>query len=217
MPSGTKGHKPCVADVDRQGLAIPGVEGLVLIGRGGFASVYGGWQPRFRREVAVKVLDATTADPSTAARFQREVMAMGALSHHPHVVPIYDAGTVDDRPYLIMPKLPSGSLDDELRNGPFDAAATVEIGLAMADALAAAHRTGLLHRDVKPGNILHDEYGNPLLADFGIARFADNTATWGAPAATVGRSLRMAAATPPASTPSNMPRKWSRSGPVKSC
>ena len=164
--------------------SIPGVEELEPVGRGGFAVVYRGWQPEYQRYVAVKVLEPST-DPAVVGRFRREVRAMGAVSDHPNVVPIYGAGVVDGRGYMVMPLLPGGTLDDKIRSAPLDAPEVVRIGRALADALAASHRIGLLHRDVKPANVLFTAYGDPQLADFGIARFADATATHTGFAATV--------------------------------
>ncbi len=163
---------------------IPGVEELEPVGRGGFAVVYRGWQPEYQRHVAVKVLEPST-DPAVVGRFRREVRAMGAVSDHPNVVPIYGAGVVDGRGYMVMPLLSGGTLDDKIRSGPLDAPEVVRIGRALADALAASHQIGLLHRDVKPANVLFTAYGDPQLADFGIARFADATATYTGFAATV--------------------------------
>lgn len=164
--------------------SIPGVEELEPVGRGGFAVVYRGWQPEYQRYVAVKVLEPST-DPAVVGRFRREVRAMGAVSDHPNVVPIYGAGVVDGRGYMVMPLLSGGTLDDKIRSAPLDAPEVVRIGRALADALAASHRIGLLHRDVKPANVLFTAYGDPQLADFGIARFADATATHTGFAATV--------------------------------
>ena len=164
--------------------SIPGVEELEPVGRGGFAVVYRGWQPEYQRYVAVKVLEPST-DPAVVGRFRREVRAMGAVSDHPNVVPIYGAGVVDGRGYMVMPLLSGGTLDDKIRSGPLDAPEVVRIGRALADALAASHQIGLLHRDVKPANVLFTAYGDPQLADFGIARFADATATYTGFAATV--------------------------------
>jgi serine/threonine protein kinase len=166
------------------GLALPGIENLQRIGRGGFASVYRGWQPAFHRDVAIKILDPIPGNPSEP-RFRRELKAMGSLSDHPHVVAVYEAGVIEDRPYLVMPLLTGGSLADQLERGPLSAAEVVRLGLALTDALAAAHKAGLLHRDVKPANILSTAYGQPQLADFGIARFADSTVTQGQVAATI--------------------------------
>jgi serine/threonine protein kinase len=163
----------------------PGIDGAELVAAGGFAVVYRGWQPDFHRQVAVKVLNADTRDPDVRARFDREVRAMGSLSDHPNVVPVYDAGVHDDRPYLVMPYLAGGTLADEMRRDRLDPAEVVRVGRAVADALDAAHRAGLLHRDVKPANILRTSYGEPKLGDFGIARFGDSTATHGNIALTV--------------------------------
>ena len=157
----------------------PGLEDAELVAHGGFASVYRAWQTDFNRDVAVKVLAADATDPDVRTRFEREVRAMGSLSHHPHVVPVYDAGIHDDRPYLVMPYLSGGSLARELGRGPLPPDEVARVGRAVADALDAAHRAGLLHRDVKPANILRTAYGEPKLADFGVARFADATATHG--------------------------------------
>jgi serine/threonine protein kinase len=160
---------------------LPGIDDLRIIGRGGFATVYRGWQPAFHREVAVKVLDGGTS----VARFQKEIRALGSLSGHPHVVPVYEAGTMGGRPFFVMPFLPGGSIQERLRQGPLPVEEVVELGIGVADALSAAHHLGILHRDIKPSNILRTTQGYPQLADFGIARFADATLTNGQLTATV--------------------------------
>lgn len=159
------------------GILPPGLEDAELIAQGGFAIVYRAWQPDFHRRVAVKVLVADASDPAVRARFEREVRAMGSVSDHPNVVPVYDAGVAGDRPYLVMPYMAGGSLADDM--APMAVVDVVRIGVAVADALDAAHRAGLLHRDVKPANILRTQTGEPKLADFGVARFSDATATQG--------------------------------------
>jgi hypothetical protein len=161
---------------------LPGIVDLRIIGRGGFATVYRGWQPAFHREVAVKVLDG---GPSLA-RFQKEIRALGSLSGHPHVVAVYEAGTAGGRPFFVMPFLPGGTIQERLRQGPLPTEEVVELGIGIADALSAAHDLGILHRDIKPANILRTAHGYPQLADFGIARFADATLTNGQLTATVG-------------------------------
>ena len=101
---------------------------------------------------------------------------MGAISHHPHVVPVYAVGTTGDgRPYLVMPYLPGGTLGDRL--GTLSWRQAVDLGAKMSGALQAAHDVGLLHRDVKPANILWSAWDEPQLADFGIARLHDATRT----------------------------------------
>ena len=168
-------------------LEIPGIDDLEPIGRGGFGTVYRGWQAALRREVAVKVLDAPAVDAASERRFEREAMAMGSLSGHPNVVPVYDAGSVAGRPYLVMPLLRDGSLQDQLAAGPLPAEEVVRLGQGLADALSAAHAAGVLHRDVKPANVLRTSHGAPQLTDFGVAQVADMTLTLGGDlVATVG-------------------------------
>jgi oligopeptide transport system substrate-binding protein len=157
-------------------LGIRGVTDTVEIGRGGFAVVYRGFQPAFERLVAVKVLEVLP-DESTRLAFQRECRAIGKLSGRSHILTVYEAGTAaSGKPYLIMAYLSRGSLEDELkRSGPFSWSDAVAIGTKVARGLEAAHQSGILHRDVKPANILLSDDGEPHLADFGIARIAGAT------------------------------------------
>ena len=101
----------------------------------------------------------------------REVTAAGQLSGHPHVVPVYDAGVLaDNRPYMVLELCPGGSLGDRLhRQGALPAKEARDIGVGLADAVAAAHAAGVLHRDIKPGNIMVNRYGGVALTDFGLA------------------------------------------------
>lgn len=124
------------------------------------------------RLVAVKVYEPGMDEGDR--RFLRESAAAGRLSDHPGIVTAYDAGILpDDRPYLIMALCPGGSLTQWLKpeNRPSEERVR-QVGVRIADALAAAHACGVLHGDVKPGNILIDSYGNPKLADFGLASVA---------------------------------------------
>jgi hypothetical protein len=150
---------------------IPGHTITGVLGSGGFATVYRGWQVAVGREVAVKVDSRALCSERDQRRFFREVNAAGRLSGHPNVIDVYDAGTLaDGRPYLVMEFCPAGSLADELRrSGPMSAPAVRGIGIGIADALAAAHAAGVLHRDIKPANILVNRYGVVGLADFGLA------------------------------------------------
>jgi hypothetical protein len=146
---------------------IPGYQVIDVLGRGGFGVVYRARQVTIDREVAVKVDTRVILDDRDQRRFLREVRAAGRLSGHPHVVEIYDAGVLPDaRPYLVMELCPDGSLAERVPLPPREAA---EIGQRVADALAAAHDLGVLHRDIKPGNILVKRYGTVGLADFGLA------------------------------------------------
>ena len=150
---------------------IPGHTVIDVLGSGGFATVYRTWQVAVSRETAVKVDSRALHSERDQRRFFREVTAAGRLSGHPHVIDVYDAGTLrDGRPYMVMELCPGGSLNDELRrNGPLSPAAACQIGVNLADALAAAHELGILHRDLKPANILVNRYGVVGIADFGLA------------------------------------------------
>ncbi|MEU4693826.1 serine/threonine-protein kinase [Actinoplanes sp. NPDC023714] len=147
-------------------IGVPGCEDLTEIGRGGFGVVYRAWQPDFQRTVAVKVLDLGRVDES---RFEREVRALGRLSGHPHIVTVHQAGrTGTGAPYILMAYEEGGSLAE--RAGATAWPEVLAGGVVVAGALEAAHRAGVLHRDVKPENILISRYGELKLADFGLAR-----------------------------------------------
>ncbi|WP_416978192.1 serine/threonine-protein kinase [Streptomyces sp. T028] len=145
-----------------------------VVGRGGMGEVWRAADELLGRTVAVKLLLAQRTDPSAAARFQMEAQTSASLSH-PHVVGVLDFGSWEGRLYLVMEFVAGGSLADETSDGrrlaPERAAV---IAAQAAAALAAAHRQGVVHRDIKPGNLLRDADGTLKLADFGIARFLDD-------------------------------------------
>ena len=150
--------------------SIPGVRITSVLGRGGFATVYAGVQDSLERPVAVKVDSRPLDDPRNERRFMREVQAASRISGHPHVVSLVDTGKLPDlRPYLVMELCAGGSLYDLVSRGPTPASDAVALVEAAASALGAAHAAGVMHRDVKPANILLDSYGSPRLSDFGIA------------------------------------------------
>lgn len=134
--------------------------------------VYRARQETVGRTVAVKVLSLGTLGEQERRRFERECQALGAVSGHPNIVAIFDSGTSgEQRPYLIMDYLSGGTLADGLqRDGPVPWQVAADLGVKVAGALAAAHAAGVLHRDVKPENVLMSAYGEPQLVDFGIAR-----------------------------------------------
>ncbi|MCP2345545.1 serine/threonine-protein kinase [Nonomuraea roseoviolacea] len=147
-------------------ISVPGYEIRGVLGQGGFGVVYRAQQTSVGREVALKVDNRVLLSERDRRRFMREVTAAGALSGHPHVVPVYDAGLLPDgRPYMVLELCPGGSLKGRLL-APADAR---DVGVRIADALAAAHAQGVLHRDVKPANLLLNRYGRVALSDFGLA------------------------------------------------
>ncbi|MFE3002064.1 protein kinase [Nocardia sp. NPDC059246] len=185
-------------------LAAAGFEDAEEIGRGGFGVVFRCTQPELDRTVAVKIL-TTELDTENRARFFREQRAMGRLTGHPNIVTMLQAGTTaSGHPYLVMPYHPLDSLEARIRGqGPLPAETVLWIGVKIAGALETAHRLGIVHRDVKPGNILLTDYGEPALTDFGIARIAGGFQTTagtltGSPAFTAPEVLEGEAPTPAA-------------------
>ncbi|MBL8164070.1 MAG: serine/threonine-protein kinase [Anaerolineae bacterium] len=155
-----------------------------VIGSGGMGTVYLADQPGLRRKVAIKVLNTLTAtDPTYGERFAREAQ-MAASLEHPHIVPIYDHGTTEDGiSYVAMRLLTGGSLAQRLEllkkreMGLPALSETSSLLRQMAGALDYAHSRGVIHRDIKPNNIMFDEQGNAYLVDFGIARAMDQNQT----------------------------------------
>jgi serine/threonine protein kinase len=145
------------------------------IGQGGMASVYHAYDPVFERDVAIKVLpSAFLHDPQFRARFEREAKTIASLEH-PAIVPVYDFGEESEMPYIVMRYMAGGSLADRIKQGMISLEETVKIIGRLAPALDAAHARGIIHRDIKPGNILFDQYGNAFLSDFGIARLSQQS------------------------------------------
>jgi serine/threonine protein kinase len=143
------------------------------VGRGGMADIYQATDAELGRSVAVKVLAEHCAeDDDIRQRFLHEALAAARLSGDPHTVTIYDVGETEGRPYLVMEYLPGGSLASRLAAGRVDQAHALEWLEQAACALDAAHARGVVHRDVKPGNLLLDKDDNVYVADFGIARAA---------------------------------------------
>ncbi|MCJ7796140.1 MAG: serine/threonine protein kinase, partial [Thermoleophilia bacterium] len=147
------------------------------LGRGGMATVFRARDPEFDRDVALKVLpEELLQDPEFRARFQREARAIARLEH-PAIVPVYDIGEEQGQPFLVMRFMPGGTLGQRLAKGPLPPAECVALLGRMGSALDEAHRHGMVHRDIKPGNILFDSYDKPHLADFGIVKLSQAATT----------------------------------------
>lgn len=144
------------------------------LGSGGMATVYKAYQPALDRYVAVKVLAGQLAKDTTfRQRFDREAKAVAAMSH-PYILPVYDFGEQEGLVYIVTELVEGGSLKERLGQ-PLDPGVAARIASEIAQALDFAHRRGVIHRDVKPGNILVAGDGRVRLADFGIARMVAGT------------------------------------------
>jgi Serine/threonine protein kinase len=143
------------------------------LGRGGMATVYRAYDPRFEREVAVKVLPSELlhSDPQFRLRFEREAKIIAQLEHSA-IVPVYDVGEADGQPYFVMRYMNGGSLSDRIKAGGLTIEDASRILGTIAPGLDEAHANGIVHRDIKPSNILFDKRGNPYISDFGIAKLS---------------------------------------------
>jgi hypothetical protein len=145
---------------------------LQALGSGGMGTVYKAHDPQLDRAVAVKVPHFRRCQPNGAVavqRFLREARAAARI-RHPHICPIHDVGEQDDTPYLVMAHIEGTTLAERLQGGRLDIAQAVALAHKVALGLQAVHAKGVIHRDLKPGNILLDAPGEPLLTDFGLAR-----------------------------------------------
>lgn len=149
------------------------------LGRGGFATVYRAYDPRFEREVAIKFLppELIHSDPQFRMRFEREAKIIAQLEH-PAIVPVYDVGEENNQPYFVMRYMNGGSLSERIKaRQNFSVEEAVKIFEQIAPGLDEAHSKGVVHRDLKPANILFTNKGVPLISDFGIAKFSQGEAS----------------------------------------
>jgi serine/threonine protein kinase len=204
LPPSTEESRPTTADGSglRGGLtpSLPKFgrfQSLAELGAGAMGTVYRAHDDVLGRDVAIKALTAD-GELGVRERFLREARAISAVQH-PNILAIYDAGTQDTTPYLVMELASDGTLRDRIKRGALDVTIAREAGIQIARALAAAHAANIIHRDVKPANILatKNAAGDPIwkLADFGIARTADSTLTLtgqfiGSPSYAAPESLR---------------------------
>jgi serine/threonine protein kinase len=150
---------------------------LEQLGEGGMATVYKAFDTRLEREVAIKIIiRSRQQSPEFLKRFDREAKALARLSH-PNVAKVMDYGEHKGIPYLVMEYLPGGTLKSRL-GAPMAWASAARLLAPVASALGYAHERGIVHRDVKPSNILIAESGEPMLSDFGIAKILETEETW---------------------------------------
>lgn len=137
------------------------------------ATVYLAYDPRFEREVALKVLprELLHSDPQFRLRFEREAKIIAQLEHSA-IVPVYDVGEADGQPYFVMRHMNGGSLSERIKAGVMTVEEATRILAIVAPALDEAHSKGIVHRDIKPSNILFDKRNNPYISDFGIAKLS---------------------------------------------
>lgn len=162
-----------------------------VVGRGGMAEVYRAEDRVLQRTVAVKVMRDVAADPRERARFAAEARTLARLSH-PGLVPVWDAGTSEERPYLVMELVEGPSLADCCRGMALEPLRVAAIGAELATALAYVHTCGVVHRDIKPSNVLLDRSDRVRLTDFGIARLLSDTSGYTATGTTIGTAAYLA-------------------------
>ncbi|MGB6430516.1 MAG: protein kinase [Candidatus Acidiferrales bacterium] len=167
-------------------------EVVAALGAGGMGEVYRARDPRLSREVAIKVLPAhLSAEPHLRERFEREARAISALNH-PHICTLYDIGREGDTDFLVMELVEGETLAARIEKGPLPSDQVLRLGSEIADALDKAHRLGITHRDLKPGNIMLTKSGIKLL-DFGLAKFSAPAAAGAVPDAATMLTTRLPA------------------------
>jgi serine/threonine-protein kinase len=189
-----EGQSPVVVGADADWpRAFGKYELLEKIAQGGMGIVYKARQlPPLERLVALKVIAAGAASgPGLVARFRVEAQAVARLKH-PHIVQIYDYGEQDGQPYFSMELMEGGSLKQQLAGQPQPERAAAELVRTLALAVQAAHRERVVHRDLKPGNVLLDKTGVAKIADFGLAKLLDDDQGSSLPEAIVGTPSYMA-------------------------
>jgi eukaryotic-like serine/threonine-protein kinase len=169
-------HRPTSGPAQEPTVLAGRYELQEVIGGGGMATVYRAWDRAQRRPCAVKVLaEGLSRDEQFRLRFRQEAQAARGLAH-PHIVAVYDYGESDPHHYIVMEYVARGTLRELLkREGALQEATAARLAAEVADALAYAHERGVIHRDIKPQNILLTEDGAAKVADFGIARSVDTT------------------------------------------
>ena len=153
--------------------------------------VYRAYHAQLERECAVKVLQAIGTDSDATARFRREAQSIARM-RHPNVLNVFDFGEYEGTPYMIVEYIAGGSLAARVKNGPLDRATALAYLRGIGDALDYAHKHGIVHRDVKPANVLLGPDDNPILADFGLAKLMESSSIKSLTGVTTGTPAYMA-------------------------
>ena len=163
-----------------------------FIGQGAMGVVYRAYHAQLERTGAVKVMQALSPDADNVARFRHEAQAIAKL-RHPNIVDVYDFGEFDGTPYMIVEYVPGGSLSSRMSHGQLDHATALKYLRGIAAGLDYAHRHGVVHRDVKPANVLLTDDDAPVLADFGLAKLLQGSSLKSMTGVTTGTPAYMAA------------------------
>jgi eukaryotic-like serine/threonine-protein kinase len=171
---------------------VPGYLITAELGKGRWATVYLARHLVLGRPVALKLFNpAAEVEPHFALRFLEEARILAKLDH-PHIVRVYDSGAAGTRLFMALEYAPNGTLADRLKKGRLTVAEAVDVCTKLARAAGVAHRAGVVHRDIKPTNVLRNKHGEPLLADFGLAKDVAESIGLTAHGTTVGTPAYMA-------------------------
>lgn len=162
-----------------------------FIGQGAMGLVYRAYHVQLQRTGAVKVLQGIAPDPDSTARFRHEAQAIAQM-RHPNIVGVYDFGEHDGTPYMIIEYVPGGSLATRLGNEPLESGTALKYLRGIAAGLDYAHGLGIVHRDVKPANVLLEKDDTPVLADFGLAKLLQGSSLKSMTGVTTGTPAYMA-------------------------
>ncbi len=174
-----------------QGTKLGPYEVQDFIGQGAMGVVYRAYHAQLERTGAIKVMQAITPDTDTVARFRHEAQAIAKL-RHPNIVDVYDFGDFQGTPYMIVEYIPGGSLANTMAHGSVDQATALKYLRGIAAGLDYAHGHGIVHRDVKPANVLLTNEGTPVLADFGLAKLLQGSSLKSMTGVTTGTPAYMA-------------------------